>query len=58
MNKNAITSQPASLIPPDDPQRHLALARPDEDRNLSHIGVVGDTSPSCCPATTRTAATA
>ena len=43
MNKNAITSQPASLIPPDDPQRHLALARPDEDRNLSHIGVVGDT---------------
>ena len=30
-------------IPPDDPQRTLVLARPDEDQNLPHIGMVGDT---------------
>jgi mannose-6-phosphate isomerase-like protein (cupin superfamily) len=34
---------PASTIPPDDPQRHLTIARPDEDPNLPHIGLVGDT---------------
>ena len=36
------SSRPAP-IPPDDPQRSLALARPDEDQNLPHIGMVGDT---------------
>lgn len=30
-------------IPPDDPGRGLTHARPDEDRNLPHIGMVGDT---------------
>ena len=30
-------------IPPDDLQRNLALARPNEDRTLLHLGVVGDT---------------
>ena len=30
-------------FPPDDPQRSLVLARPDEDQNLPHIGMVGDT---------------
>ena len=30
-------------IPPDDPGRDLALARPDEDHALPHIGLVGDT---------------
>ncbi len=30
-------------IPPDDPQRKLALARPDEDQALTHLGLVGDT---------------
>jgi hypothetical protein len=30
-------------IPPDDPQRNLALARPNDDQALSHVGVVGDT---------------
>ena len=30
-------------IPPDDPRRQLALARPDEDGSLPHIGLVGDT---------------
>ena len=30
-------------IPPDDPQRRLAVARPDEDNALTHLGIVGDT---------------
>lgn len=34
------TPQP---IPPDNPDRSLTLTRPDEDRNLPHIGLVGDT---------------
>jgi quercetin dioxygenase-like cupin family protein len=32
-----------STIPPDDFQRNLALARPNEDQTLLHLGVVGDT---------------
>jgi mannose-6-phosphate isomerase-like protein (cupin superfamily) len=32
-----------STIPPDDPERILALARPNKDQNLRHIGLVGDT---------------
>jgi len=38
-----ISSQPASSIPPDDPRRALAVARPDDDQTLPHIGIVGDT---------------
>lgn len=30
-------------IPPDDPRRQLALARPNEDQGLPHLGIVGDT---------------
>ena len=30
-------------IPPDDLQRDLVLARPNEDQNLPHIGLAGDT---------------
>ena len=30
-------------VPPDDPRRHLAVARPGEDQALPHLGVVGDT---------------
>ena len=30
-------------IPPDDLQRKLALARPNEDQKLPHIGLAGDT---------------
>ena len=33
----------SSTIPPDDPQRKLALARPNEDQKLPHIGLAGDT---------------
>jgi quercetin dioxygenase-like cupin family protein len=34
---------PASAIPPDNLKRNLAVARPDTDQKLPHIGVVGDT---------------
>ncbi|MGI8508594.1 MAG: cupin domain-containing protein [Gemmatimonadaceae bacterium] len=37
------TTQPASTIPPDDPQRDLTVARRDEDQALPHLGIVGDT---------------
>lgn len=37
------SSAHAPILPPDDPRRQLALARPDEDSALPHIGVVGDT---------------
>jgi quercetin dioxygenase-like cupin family protein len=30
-------------VPPDDPQRGLAIAKPETDPALPHIGVVGDT---------------
>ena len=30
-------------LPPDDLQRNLALARPNEDQKLPHIGLAGDT---------------
>lgn len=30
-------------VPPDDPGRQLAVARPDADASLPHIGLVGDT---------------
>jgi mannose-6-phosphate isomerase-like protein (cupin superfamily) len=43
MNRYSITSQPLTSIPPDDPQRHLKLARPETDESLPHLGVVGDT---------------
>lgn len=32
-----------SSIPPDDPQRKLALAQPELDGKVPHIGIVGDT---------------
>ena len=32
-----------STIPPDNLQRNLALARPNDDPNLPHIGLAGDT---------------
>jgi quercetin dioxygenase-like cupin family protein len=36
-------SAPQPAIPPDDPRRTLAVARPDEDQTLTHLGLVGDT---------------
>jgi mannose-6-phosphate isomerase-like protein (cupin superfamily) len=43
MNKHSITSQPVSPIPPDDPSRKLAVARPNQDSTLPHLGLAGDT---------------
>jgi quercetin dioxygenase-like cupin family protein len=43
MNKNSITLQTLSPIPPDDLQRNPVVARPGEDENLTHVGLVGDT---------------
>jgi quercetin dioxygenase-like cupin family protein len=44
---NAMTDSPDPAphpgIPPDDPRRALAVARPDEDQSLTHVGLVGDT---------------
>ena len=43
MNQHSITSQPISPIPADNLQRHLAIARPNKDRSLVHVGIAGDT---------------
>ncbi len=43
MNHHSVTSQPISPIPPDNLQRNLTLARPNEDQSLPHIGLAGDT---------------
>jgi mannose-6-phosphate isomerase-like protein (cupin superfamily) len=37
------SSQAVPVLPPDDLHRTLALARPNEDQALPHIGLVGDT---------------
>src|SRR5215469_17080492 len=37
------SSQAVPALPPDDLQRTLAVARPNEDQSLPHIGIVGDT---------------
>ena len=42
MNDSQAASQHPE-IPPDDTQRHLSVARPDEDQALPHLGIVGDT---------------
>ena len=43
MNHNSITAQPISPIPADTLQRNLAVADPNNDPSLPHLGVVGDT---------------
>ena len=43
MNTHSITSQTAGPVPADDLQRSLAVARPNDDQTLLHIGMVGDT---------------
>ena len=40
---DSATSSTGGSIPSDDPQRHLTVARPDEDEGLPHFGLVGDT---------------
>ena len=43
MNHNSILSQPISPIPADNLGRNLTVARPDTNKSLPHVGVVGDT---------------
>jgi quercetin dioxygenase-like cupin family protein len=43
MNTHSITSQPITPIPPDNLERNMALARPNKDQSLPHIGLVGGT---------------
>jgi len=43
MTDTSIPSQATLPIPPDDVLRSLALASPDTDGSLLHIGLVGDT---------------
>jgi quercetin dioxygenase-like cupin family protein len=47
MNDRPTAAQPTAAqhaaIPPDDPRRQLAVARPDQDQGLPHLGIVGDT---------------
>lgn len=31
-----------SVVPPDDPRRELAVARPDDESGLQHVALVGD----------------
>jgi quercetin dioxygenase-like cupin family protein len=38
-----VSTSPPPSVPPDDPQRHLTVARPDADESLPHLGLVGDT---------------
>ena len=41
-DSGASTKRP-STIPPDDLQRNMAVARPNQDQHFRHIGLVGDT---------------
>jgi len=36
-------SEVPPAVPPDDPARQFAVARPDSDATLPHLGLVGDT---------------
>jgi quercetin dioxygenase-like cupin family protein len=43
MYDSSMASADPRPIPPDDPGRELALARPGDDTSLPHVGLVGDT---------------
>jgi quercetin dioxygenase-like cupin family protein len=43
VNTHSITSQPISRIPTDSLARNLTFVRPENERSLPHLGVVGDT---------------
>ena len=58
MDKHAITPHPISPIPPDDLQRKLAIARPNENETLPHIALMGNTYTVLYRATTPMAAIA
>jgi quercetin dioxygenase-like cupin family protein len=43
MNTHSITAQPPAPLPADNLARKPAVARPDTDEGLRHLGLVGDT---------------
>ncbi len=43
MTDSSGASERPTPIPPDDPRRSLVLARPDKDRDLPHVGMLGGT---------------
>ena len=43
MNRNSITAQPTTPIPPDNLQRDLVVVDSSNDGSLTHLGVAGDT---------------
>lgn len=43
MNEEKSANTTGGALPPDDLSRQLVIARPDEDKSLPHIGLVGDT---------------
>ena len=42
-NESNALAQSATPVSPDDPTRALAIARPNNDEQLPHVGIVGDT---------------
>ncbi|MES2459573.1 MAG: cupin domain-containing protein [Armatimonadota bacterium] len=42
-DRSSVPQQPVATLSPDNIQRNLTIARPNDDQHLSHIGVVGDT---------------
>jgi hypothetical protein len=43
MNRHSITALPLTPLPADDLKRSVAVARPESDPSLPHIGLAGDT---------------
>jgi quercetin dioxygenase-like cupin family protein len=43
LDRSKAPTRLASTIPPENRQRRLAVAKPDTDQTLPHVGVVGDT---------------
>lgn len=43
MSDQSNAAKPKATIPADDPQRTLVIVSADQDRNVPHVGLVGDT---------------
>jgi quercetin dioxygenase-like cupin family protein len=43
MSDQGNAAKPKATIPADDPQRTLVIVSADQDRNVPHVGLVGDT---------------
>jgi hypothetical protein len=44
MKEQLATAKSITPLPPDDHKRNLVIAQPNTDQDLSHLGLVGDTS--------------